>query len=184
MLSRDEVKVRVDTSRFGSLEYEEHDVFTFPDGLFGFSKLRRFLLVERVDDDLFLWLQSLEKTSVAFPVIEPQIIEPAFRPELDHADSRSLGGKSAKARRFFAIVTIPSEPTLMTANLKAPIAINLDERVGRQVILENADYPIRKSIYALLEAYCGRHSRTVFPSEEVCSYKPHRLEPAPRTLDA
>ena len=176
--------MRVETSRFGSLEFEDHDVFNFPDGLFGFSKLRRFLLVERVDDDLFLWLQSLEKTSVAFPVIEPQIIEPVFRPELDAADSRSLGGKSAKARRFFAIVTIPSEPTLMTANLKAPIAIHLDERTGRQVILENGDYPIRKSIFALLESYCVRHSRPVFPREEVCAYKPHRLEPTPRSLDA
>jgi flagellar assembly factor FliW len=45
------------------------------------------------------------------------------------------------------VVTIPhGSPENMTANLKAPVAVNLSNRIMAQIILENSDYPLKKAI--------------------------------------
>jgi len=47
-----------------------------------------------------------------------------------------------------AIVNIPREnPIAMTINLRAPIIVHLEKRVGWQVILPNEDYPIRHRLF-------------------------------------
>jgi flagellar assembly factor FliW len=49
-----------------------------------------------------------------------------------------------------AMVTVESDPKNTTANLLAPIVINMDNLVGRQVILEDS-YPVRFRIWEGLE---------------------------------
>jgi len=45
-------------------------------------------------------------------------------------------------------ITIPSEdPSKTTANFKAPLLINPNNRKGIQIIVNNEDYPIKFSIY-------------------------------------
>ena len=63
----------------------------------------------------------------------------------------------------------------MTANLKAPIIINLKNRLAKQVILHQADYPIRKSIFAELQHHCAASQRTIFPETETPAYHTIRL---------
>ena len=161
----------VETTRFGSITVAEEDVITFPEGMLGFSKINQYLLVERVDDALFLWLQALKKASVAFPLLEPQIFEHNYRVELADDDRRQLELDDFRHAKVFAIVTIPSDPTKMTANLKAPIVVNLKKRLAKQVILHQAEYPIRRAIYAELQAYCAASSRTIFPETEHHAYQ-------------
>ena len=44
------------------------------------------------------------------------------------------------------IVTVPSNPQNMTANLKAPLIFNLKNRRGKQVILNTSSYTTRHNI--------------------------------------
>ena len=37
--------------------------------------------------------------------------------------------------------------TKVTANMKAPFIINAKERKGTQLIVDNADYPVRFNVY-------------------------------------
>ena len=59
----------------------------------------------------------------------------------------------------------------MTANLKAPIVINLKKRIAKQVILHNQDYPIRKSIFSDLQQHCATNQRTIFPTTDTTTYQ-------------
>ena len=166
----------VETTRFGSITVGEEDVLTFPEGMLGFSKIHEYVLVERVDDSLFLWLQATKKPSVAFPLLEPQLFEMGYRVELEDEDRETLKINNLRHAKVYAIVTIPSDPTKMTANLKAPIVVNLKEKLAKQVILHSADYPIRKSIFTELQKYCAEAHRTIFPeSDEAPSYQAVRL---------
>src|SRR5687768_4510271 len=144
----------VETTRFGSIAVAENDIITFPEGMLGFSKINQYVLVERVDDSLFLWLQALKKPSVAFPLLEPQILEMNYKVELAEEDRTTLELENLANAKVFSIITIPSDPTKMTANLKAPIVINLKKRLAKQVILHQADFPIRKSVFAELQQHC------------------------------
>lgn len=166
----------VETTRFGSISVADEDVITFAEGMLGFSKIDSYVLVERADDSLFLWLQAVKKPSVAFPLLEPQILERNYKVELEDEDRKSLkletnmtGGK------VFCIITIPTDPTKMTANLKAPIVINLKKRIAKQVILHSQDYPIRKSIFPELQQHCASNERTIFPSTDTTAYQAIRI---------
>lgn len=159
----------VETSRFGEIEVNEEDVISFPEGMLGFSKINKYVLVERDDDSLFLWLQALKKPTVAFPLLEPQIFEMKYKVELADDDRKILDMDDLKDAKVFAIVTIPSDPTKMTANLKAPIVLNVANRKARQVILME-DYAIRQPVFADLQRYCATSSRTIFPKDEDRGY--------------
>lgn len=161
----------VETTRFGSIAVAENDIITFPEGMLGFSKINQYVLVERVDDSLFLWLQALKKASVAFPLLEPQIFERNYKVELLDEDRKALEIDSPAHTKIFSIVTIPTDPTKMTANLKAPIVINLKNRRAKQVILHQADYPIRKSIFVDLQQHCAASSRAIFPESDTPAYQ-------------
>ena len=156
----------IETTRFGTVNVEDCDIISFPEGMLGFSKILEYVLVERVDDALFVWLQALKKGSVAFPLLEPQIFERNFKVEIDEQDRKLLKLDDVKHAKVFAIVTIPSDPTKMTANLKAPIVINLKERLAKQVILHQAEYPIRKAIFQELQTHCAALQRSVFPNAD------------------
>ena len=153
----------VETSRFGTIAVAENDIITFPEGMLGFSKINQYVLVERVDDSLFLWLQALKKPTVAFPLLEPQLFEVNYKVELLEEDRKLLELEDLSHAKVFSIVTIPTDPTKMTANLKAPIVINLRNRMAKQVILHEADYPIRKSIFKELQQHCASTHRPLFP---------------------
>jgi flagellar assembly factor FliW len=155
--------MQIETTRFGTVTVEDNDVITFPEGMLGFSKIHEYVLIERTDDSLFVWLQALKKPSVAFPLLEPQIFEMNYRIDMEEADRKLLKLDKLKFAKVFSIVTIPSDPTKMTANLKAPIVINLKKRLAHQVILHMQDYPIRKAIYAELQKHCAASHRSVFP---------------------
>jgi len=160
----------VETTRFGSISVAEDDILTFPEGMLGFSKIHEYALIERVDDPLFIWLQAVKKASVAFPLLEPQIFETGYQVELTEEDREILTLASLQHAKVFSIITIPSDPTKMTANLKAPIVINLKKRLARQVILHAADYPIRKAIYAGLQQHCAARHQAVFNETEATAY--------------
>ena len=161
----------VETTRFGNIAVNDTDLITFPEGMLGFSKIHQYVLVERVDDSLFLWLQAVKKPSVAFPLLEPQIFEVNYKPELEEEDKKVLELSKSNLIKVFSIVTIPTDPTKMTANLKAPIVINLKNRFARQVILHQADYPIRKFIFADLQRHCAANHRSVFPESDTPLYQ-------------
>ena len=156
----------IETTRFGTIQVEESDIITFPEGMLGFSKIHQYVIVERTDDSLFVWLQALKKGSVAFPLLEPQLFEMNFRVELEDTDRKLLKVDDLKKAKVYSIVTIPTDPTKMTANLKAPIVVNLAKRLAKQVILHQADYPIRKAIFAELQKYCAASHRMVFPEND------------------
>ncbi len=69
--------MKVTTTRFGELEVDKKDFISFKEGLLGFEHLKRFFIVDPGDQTLILWLQSVDDSSVAFPIIEPKIFQPS-----------------------------------------------------------------------------------------------------------
>ena len=47
-------------------------------------------------------------------------------------------------------ITVPSDLTKMSVNLKAPLIINVDTKKAAQVILEE-DYPVKFFVYDILK---------------------------------
>ncbi|NUN07329.1 MAG: flagellar assembly protein FliW [Bdellovibrio sp.] len=141
----------ISTSRFGQVELKQEDVLTFHEGLLGFADLRKFVLLDDPNDEIFAWLQSCESPHIAFPVLEPELFAPQYKANLTKSDMESLKLTAQSKARYFSIVTIPDDPTLMTANLKAPIIVNIEQRVARQCVLQDNNLAIREPIFTKLQ---------------------------------
>lgn len=141
----------ISTSRFGQVELKQEDVLTFPEGLLGFADLRKFALLDDPSDEIFAWLQSCENAQIAFPVLEPELFAPTYKANLTKGDMEAIKLTSQDKARFFSIVTIPDDPTQMTANLKAPVVINVADKTARQCVLQDNNLAIREPIFTKLQ---------------------------------
>ncbi len=127
--------VHVVSSRFGELDVPVDRVLHFPQGLIGFPRARRFVILDHRPGSPFKWMLCLEEPDVAFAVVEPATLVPGYEPPLELA-ARTLGVPPADVA-LFVIVTIPADPTAMTVNLMAPVVVDLATRRSRQLVLED-----------------------------------------------
>jgi len=114
----------------------------FEEGIIGIPRARRFHLLERPGSPLRL-LQSLDIAGFALPVVDPRFAEPDYSPTLQSrvSEALSLGDGGCV---LLAVVTLGD--ALPTANLRAPIVINVDRRVGAQVILDDRSLPLERPL--------------------------------------
>lgn len=142
----------IKTTRFGQVELNTEDIIAFPEGLLGFQDLRQFVLLDDPNDDIFAWLQSCELPSVAFPVLEPEIFGQYYNVQLTKNEIELLKLTPDQKPSFMNIITIPDDPTQMTANVKAPIAFNMTTRRARQCVLQDNNLAIREPIFVKLQS--------------------------------
>ncbi len=143
----------VKTGRFGQIEVSSEEIISIPSGVLGFPEDHDFCLVDPGDDTLILWLQSLKNPHLAFPVLEPKIFKPDYVVRLSAAELRELRLSSIRDASVFTILTIPSNLAEMTANLKAPLVINVREKTAKQVVLQENDQPIKHPMFKELRAH-------------------------------
>ena len=138
--------MRLSTTRFGDIDIDESRTILLKAGILGFEHLKRYVFLVQDEEILFWWFQSVDDGSVAFVVINPFIIKPDYKPIIQDNDVELLELESHEDVILMSIVTIRSDPFKVTANLKAPIVINLKKKLAKQVILDKSDYPIQYSI--------------------------------------
>ncbi len=141
------------TGRFGQLTVSDEEIIEIPAGVLGFPEFKKFCLVDPADDTLILWLQSLENPDIAFAVLEPKVFRTDYSVRLSAAELRELKLENISQSAVFSILTIPTDVTQMTANLKAPIVINLATRLAKQVVLQENEYSIKHLMFKELRAH-------------------------------
>lgn len=145
--------VKVNTTRFGELEVNQEDIIAFSEGLLGFESLKKFFVVDPGDSTLILWLQSIEDEKIAFPIIEPKIFKPDYVAKLLPADMNSVQLETISNAKIYSILTIPADITTMSANLKAPIVINNEKKIAKQIVLQDNKLSVKHEMYKELKSY-------------------------------
>jgi len=151
--------MKAETSRFGAIEVEESSIIKMPRGPIGFEQYTSFVLVEHRPDTDFSWLQSTEESSLAFVVVDPSKFYADYEVEVSDADAEKLNLKSASDASVLVVLTVLSGSQI-TANLAAPIVINMKEMLGMQVILQDNRYPIKHPLVAIVEK-CGEKTEEI-----------------------
>lgn len=134
--------VKFTTTRFGIVEIDEEKIIKFVDDIPGFSETKQFILVPHAENSPFSWLQSLELPEVAFAVTNPWLFFEDYKPVICEFDLDKLEIESATEEDIvvLSILTIPSDPYKISANLQAPVIINAKNNTAKQVILLNDNY--------------------------------------------
>jgi flagellar assembly factor FliW len=146
---------RILTAYFGELDYSEASVFHFPHGLPGFEHERNFLFVQRPQTEPLLFLQSVGTPHLCFILLPILVVAANYRFNLDAEDLAALHLPPSRQPRIgedilcAAIVrTGDSEEDGPTANLMAPVVVNLKAQIGVQVIHAGSPYSHRHPIAA------------------------------------
>ena len=148
--------MKVQTTRFGDIEVADADVIQLKEGLVGFPELTRYVLLDHDADSPFKWLQSLDDGAMAFVVISPLTFRPDYTVEVAEEEIADLALTSADDAVISVIVTIPMDPKKMSANLKAPLVFNLKNRLGKQVIVKDAQYHTKHFIMEEIKKYARK----------------------------
>jgi flagellar assembly factor FliW len=138
--------VVTDTTRFGKIQIEESELIGMRGSILGFEQHKRFVLLTVEDNTPLMWLQSVEDPAIAFVVINPRIVKPDYAPAISDGDLELLDIQGTEEIALLSIVTLRSDPFRATANLRAPILINAEKRLAKQVILDDSGYPIQHDI--------------------------------------
>lgn len=130
----------------------ESVVFNFPDGIPAFENSRRYIILLNEKIKPFIYLKSLDSEDLGFVCIDPFLICPRYSIQIPAKDLSLLDLKDSANALILSLVTVENRPEETTANLLAPIIINIANQTGRQVILED-NKPVRFKIWEGLEAF-------------------------------
>jgi flagellar assembly factor FliW len=113
------------------------NIIHMPLGLLGFEHIRNYVMLANSEEAPFCWLQVMDDSTLAFLVISPFDVLPAYQPDVGVEDVRFLGIKEPQDAILFNIVTLRGGGRA-TVNLKAPILINRHTLIGKQAVPVNA----------------------------------------------
>lgn len=132
--------MQVQTTRFGTVEMRAEDVLLFPNGLLGMEDCRHWVLLADAQNDALGWLQSLTRAEVALAVVSPRRYVPEYQLRVSRGELVPLALEDLKQAQVLAI--LGKNERGITLNLRAPVVINEERRIGRQVIANN-DLPVQ-----------------------------------------
>ncbi|CAB4600661.1 MAG: flagellar assembly protein FliW [Actinomycetes bacterium] len=142
--------MQFETRRFGTIVIDDDEAFAVPAGIPGFPDLRRVALLGAgpapgatpSEDSSLYWMQDLDDGDLAFMCLVPWEVFPDY--EID-IDEKSLGITDEADVRVLALVTVHRDDDIphLTANLRAPLVIDVARRRLQQVILADSRWPIR-----------------------------------------
>lgn len=139
--------MKLETKYHGTKEYKQNEVITFSKGIPGFETLRKFILFPVEDNEIFNILHSIEDESVGIVVISPFNVLKDYEIELDEELTNRLKLENPEYALVLNTVTISSKINKITTNLRAPIIINIKEKLGEQIILNNDKYSIKQPLF-------------------------------------
>ena len=146
--------MKANTRIFGEIDIDESKIITFVNGMVGFPDMKKFTIIydeEKQNKGGIMWFQSLDEPEFAMPVMEPTVIMPEYNPTVNNELLSPLGELTSDNLYVLVTVTVPSDITKMTANMKGPIIINTDTLLASQIVVEN-DMQVRFPIYEILKA--------------------------------
>jgi flagellar assembly factor FliW len=141
--------MEIETTRFGTLTVDESKIITLPEGLVGFEKYHRYIIISIDTFKPFLWLQSVELGELSFLLTDPWLFFPDYTPELQDNDVNFLRIKDASTVATYCLIAFKNELKDTRFNLFAPLCINHDKNIGRQVILTNSGYSVATRLESL-----------------------------------
>jgi flagellar assembly factor FliW len=124
--------MKIATHQFGEIEFQKEHIVKFASGLIGFENLKNYVLI-KTEDDLFYWLNSIEKPEICFPMVGIRVIDESFPIEKNY--------------EAFGIVTLNKDPLKITINLKSPVYLNQDDKIGYQTVLSNSNYSMNYNLF-------------------------------------
>ena len=135
------------TKHHGVITYSDEDIVEFKKGLPGFKDLKKFILFPLESNEDFSILHSTEDAEVGLILVSPFTILLDYEFKIPDTFIEELQIEKPEDVLVLTTVTLNSNIENMTTNLKAPMIINIKEKLGEQLILDNDKYKIKQPLF-------------------------------------
>lgn len=146
------------TKQFGSIDYDETDIFEFPAGLPGFEAEQRFLCIERPALRPVAFLQSVTNPELCFITLPAQSVDPGYELSIAPDELQVLGVAKPEVQSVenslacLAIVCLNNDGP-PTANLLGPVVLSRETRKGVQSVRDDRKYSAVTPVAAASETH-------------------------------
>ena len=140
-------RMKINSAKLGEIEYLEDDNITLSSPLLGFPDLQDFLIISDDNSYPFLWFQSVEDTDICFILIETNTFFNYYNTDIPKRELKVIAISDKKEMKLFSIVVVPTDPKLSTANLRAPLVVNFEKKLAKQIILDDDAYKIKTPLF-------------------------------------
>jgi len=131
----------INTSRFGQVEVDGQRVITFPNGILGFPRDKRYVLIQPGAESHFYWLHSVETPDLGFVVTDPSLFVSTYCVSLKPEQMQQLGLGALEQAQVFVIVN--KRGNLLTGNLQGPLVVNVTNCTAAQLVLSDRQFNTR-----------------------------------------
>jgi flagellar assembly factor FliW len=139
--------MRFESPRWGVIEVEDDKLITFERGLPGFPDCTQFIVMDHDRETPLKWLQCVVRPEVAFLIVEPEQVLASYEVEVpDSVLSLLELEKTNGADDVAVFVILNVEEKALTANLRAPVVVNIRARRAHQLILDDPNIPLQQEI--------------------------------------
>jgi flagellar assembly factor FliW len=139
------------TKNFGVISFEPESELLFPIGLPGFEERRRFVALTFAETHPLVYLQSLEDPALCFITLPILAVDSQYRLTASDEDLAVVGLPPAVqpviGQDVLCLAVVSLRESGPTANLLAPVLVNLKNRTGVQAVSQDSDYELQ---FALL----------------------------------
>ena len=140
--------MKVMVPNMGEVEVAEDKIINFIQGPLAFEDYKKFFIIDPEENDFpFKLLQSAEEESLGFILTDPFTFKPDYDIELNEDVLQELYIEKPVDIIVFVFLVIPDKVEDISANLVAPIIINAEKRLAKQVILDGTDYETKYRIF-------------------------------------
>lgn len=147
--------MQIESTRFDTIDIRVDDILLFPSGVFAFEKMRHWVLLSDAQNASVGWLQSVSDPAVALPVVSPRRFVKDYQVRVNRSQLAPL--ELSGPDEAFVLAVVGRHEGRLTLNLKAPLIINLDRRLGRQVVT-NDEQPLQLDLAPAPSAESFRRS--------------------------
>ncbi|WDC83926.1 flagellar assembly protein FliW [Caloramator sp. mosi_1] len=135
--------MEISTKFFGDINIQEDSIINFKDGIPGLDEYKRYVIID-IEDSNIKCLQSVEEKDIALLIITPWDYFKDYEIELSDTELMELDINDYKDVMVYNVITVRENK--ITANLLAPIVVNIKNNQAKQVILNEKKYSIRQEI--------------------------------------
>ncbi|MEW9123764.1 MAG: flagellar assembly protein FliW [Thermotaleaceae bacterium] len=143
--------MKLQTKHFGQIEILPEAIITFEEGLPGFEDIKQYALLPNPDaENPFQWLQAIEEPELAFVITNPFYFKEDYEFNIPEKVIQQLQIEKKEEILVYTIAVVPEKLEDITINLRGPLILNMEQKKGRQLLLDQEDYALKYKIFQKL----------------------------------
>src|SRR3954447_20365214 len=120
--------MNIKTKYHDEITINEEDIIHFEKGIPGFPSETKFVQIPLTEDGLFQVLQSISSPDIGFITTDPFFFKKDYDFSIEDSVVESLEFQNEKDVKVIVIITAQEPFNYSTANLQAPVIINMVNR--------------------------------------------------------